>query len=124
MYPQLIHTLFTAVALIAALAAIGACFYLKRLFLRDFPGRTTINELRAEVASFSGEIADLTERFARFQKREGMRSARAEKETAKDLQEQAFRILAQGGDGTARDVSGSDPAEVKAALMRKMRGMQ
>lgn len=118
-YPQLIHSVLTVAALLFSLIAIGSVLYVKRLFLKDFPGRTTINELRAEVSEFSGDLADLTDRFARFQKREGMRVARAEKETQASLKEQAMAILAQGGNVAAGGVP-SDPADIKAQLRRQL----
>jgi len=53
--------------------------------------------LRAEVDEFSGELADLTERFSKFQKREGMRAARSAKEKQQELIEEARQIIASQG---------------------------
>lgn len=122
--PQLIHWLLTTAALFAAIGAMGWAFYLKRLLLKEFPGSTTINAMRAEVAEFSGQIADLTERFARFQKREGMRTARDEKSKSEELKRQALAIMAEAGHGEPGGVSGGNPDDVKAALRRKLRGLQ
>lgn len=121
MSATLIHSLSTGFALLTALGALGLALYVKRLILRDFPGRTTINELRREVAEFSGEVADLTERFARFQKREGMRSARDQKEVNQGIQAQAMEILAQAGAQTPGSVPGGDTAAIKAELRRRLR---
>ena len=102
--PLVINILFTVLAVWATLLPLGVLFYCKRLILRDFPGRRTINDLRIEVSDFSGMVADLTDRFNRFQKREGMRSARAEKEHEKSVLEQAKEIAAQAD---AEDLSGA-----------------
>lgn len=51
--------------------------------------------MRAEVDEFSGDLADLTERFSKFQKREGMRAARSEKAKQQTLREEAADIIAQ-----------------------------
>lgn len=114
-YPPILLLLLTGLALLAAVGAIGIALYTKRLFREEFPGKTVIDGLRAEVSEFSGSIADLTERFARFQKREGMRAARDEKEKARTLKDQAIEIMAQNGSQEA--------APGKAALYRKARGL-
>lgn len=69
--------------------------------------------MRREVAELSGDLADLTERFARFQKREGMRAARSEKETNQSLREQAMAILAQ-------QQAPTDPQDIKAQLRQRL----
>ena len=116
-YPQLIHSLLTVAALLFSLVAIWHSVLTRRLILQEFPGRTTINTMRGEVAEFSGQLADLSDRFARFQKREGMRTAREEKEVQKSLKEQAAAILA-GATGPQQ------PEDVKDALRRRIRGLQ
>lgn len=107
-YPQVMHILHMVLIAWGTIAPIALYFYFKHLLLRDFPGKTTINTLRADVADFSGSIADLTERFARFQNKEGMRAAREAKAAEKDILAQAQEIVsqadAQGGDGSKIDL--------------------
>lgn len=55
-----------------------------------------------EIAELSSLQVDLAERFTRFQKRENMRSARAEKTSQADLTREALEIIeAQKGAQTA-----------------------
>jgi len=96
-------------------APIALFFYFKHLLLKDFPGKSTINRVRTEVAELSGMIADLTERFARFQNKEGMRLARQAKEDEKSILQQAQEIAAQ-----ADAQEGSD----KASLYRRRPKLQ
>ena len=93
-YPQLIHSLITWGVPVSILFLLGYVTYLRYLFHKEFPSSALINRLRAEVDQFSGELADLTDRFSRFQKREGMRAARIEKTAQKDVQQEAADIIA------------------------------
>lgn len=94
-YPQVIHNLSTWGPLLLTVGVLGYALYLRWLIFKEFPSQRAINKLRAEIDEFSGDLADLTERFSRFQKREGMRTARAEKASAADIQAQAAAILAE-----------------------------
>lgn len=105
--------------------SIGACFfslcaltfslYSVRQLRTEFPSKTLLNRARGEIDSLSGDLADLRERFSRFQKREGMREAREAKKSSADLQAEALTIMGQEGPQTP----GSHP---KAALYQKLRG--
>ena len=104
--------------------SIGACFfsacalvfslYSVRQLRTEFPSKTLINRARGEIDSLSGDLADLRERFSRFQKREGMREAREAKKSAADLQAEALTIMGQ----ESSQGPGSHP---KAALYAKLR---
>jgi len=62
------------------------------------------------------DLADLTDRFTSYQKREGMRSARAAKEGDTDLLQEL--------QGLAKTTAGaSDGIDLKAQLRRKARGI-
>ena len=117
-YPQLIHWAPIALLAINTLGLIGLYFYFKHLFLKDFPGKRKINELQIDVSDFSGMVADLTDRFNRFQNKEGMRAARAAKEQEKSILEQAEEIAAQASSEDA------GPSASKADLWNKRRRMQ
>jgi len=95
-------------------------YYVAHKFREDFPEKKLINALRAEVAEFSGQTADLNERFSLFQKRQGMRAAREEKEVQRSLRDQANDIMGQGG---AQGAVPQDPGEVKRQLRLKLQGM-
>jgi len=88
------------------------------LFSKEFPSNTLINRLRAEVDEFSGDLADLTERFSKFQKREGMRTARANKEHQQTLKEEAAEILRQAAAQPAQETTTSGPLAGKMHLYR------
>jgi len=83
----------------------------------EYPSRTLLNAVRAEIDSLSGDIADLTNRFTRFQKREGMRDAREAKTSKAELEAQALALLQQGGS----DDAGTGMFAAKRALYRKAR---
>ena len=116
-YPLLIHTLNTWGAPVAILLLLGYVLYLRVLFFKEFPSQSLINRLRGEVQEFSGELADLTDRFSRFQKREGMRSARAEKTAQVDLKEEAAAIIAAAKVQPAPEYQG--PMAKKMHLYRR-----
>lgn len=81
--------------------ALFSLYFVRRL-RTEFPTKTLLNKLRAENDSLSGDFADLSERFSRFQKREGMQAAREAKRSAASLREEAEQILQSG--------SGNSPA--------------
>lgn len=118
--PQLIHMLLTGFALLITAGCLAQVFYLKRYFSKENPSKTLINSLRAEVSQFSGELADLQDRFTRFQKREGMRHARAEKTGQQDLLAEAEQLVAEGASGRAGAAGTAKPgtggADTKKAL--------
>lgn len=99
--------------------ALGWLFYLNRLLLREFPGRSTIESMRLELGETAGNLADLGDRFTRFQRREGMRAARAEKTSQADLQAEAQRILAEAGVSPASAGLPDNSAGSKTALYAK-----
>jgi len=112
-YPQVFHV----VALIALIASIASFFYLRNKYLRDFPGRTTIEKLRAEVADLYGAHADLTDRFSRFQRKEGMREVRSAKQREQEILAEAQAIA---GEAAPQEAADGD----KLALYRRRRPLQ
>lgn len=117
-YTPLIHSLLTAFALLFSLGAIAYALYLRRCFFKETPTNQTIRDLKLDVVQLSGEMADLTDRFSRFQKREGMRNARAEKTTQQDLLADAEKIIAGGATGSPGAVPGQ-PAPGKGGSPKK-----
>lgn len=115
--PQLIHSLINSIALLASFVILAYAIQLVRKTRQQTPSESLVFELRAEVERFSGMVADLEERFSRFQKREGMRAARAEKTAQKDLQAEAAELVASASGNQA--LPGSSP---KAQLYAKLRG--
>lgn len=107
----------STVALFFSLCACAFCLYYVRVIRTEFPSKTLLNSVRAEIDTLSGDIADLTARFSRFQKREGMREAREAKKSSADLQAEALAIL--NTDGSSPPDSGSHP---KADLYKRARG--
>lgn len=85
MFPQLIHTLSTWLPALAIALSIGIALYTSWKFRHDFPEKKQLDLFEADISDMAGRIADLSDRFSRFQKREGMRVAREAKETEKDL---------------------------------------
>lgn len=112
------HSLYTNLALVISITAMTVALATVLYFRVRGANVALISKLRGEIADTQADLADLRDRFTRFQKREGMRTARAEKETAQSLREQALTILAGGGNGADQSVPGGDP---KAALYRKLR---
>ena len=88
--------------------------YYARRTRTEFPTKTLLNKVRAEIDSLSGDLGDLTARFSRFQKREGMQAAREAKRSNASLQAEAAEILQSG--------SASSPAQSpKAELYKRAR---
>ena len=113
-YPQLIHWLSTGVTLLISIGAIGYGYTTRRYLHTKSAAHDDIARLRGEVAEFSGNVADLADRFSRFQKREGMRVARSEKERNEDMKREAAEILASQG--------APEAPEGKLGLYRRRRG--
>lgn len=118
MSPQLIHNLITACQILGTIAALGGVVYLRRLILKEFPSRATLESMKREVGELNGDLSDLSDRFSRFQKREGMRVARAEKTSQADLLAQATEILANQ---QQQPVDPNAPLAGKIGLYRKGR---
>lgn len=112
-YPQLDNIITALLVVYAIIAPIAMVLYCKKLILQDFPGKRTINDLRIEISDFSGMVADLTERFNRFQKRQGMRQAREDKAAEESVLQQAQRIAAES--------EAEKPTTDKLDLYRKAR---
>jgi TolA-binding protein len=105
---------FLIAALFFSICACALSLYSARRLRTEYPSKTLLNAVRAEIDSLSGDIADLTNRFSRFQKREGMREAREAKRSNAELQAEAMQIVGQG----ASPEAGSHP---KASLYAKLR---
>lgn len=117
--PQIVHILCTVGALLAALGCTLFCLRLRQRVNAEFPGRSEIARLTGAVAELDGELGALRDRFSRFQKREGMRAAREEKTSQKDLLEEAKALVAQGASpaGSAGQSAGGRMG--KAELYRR-----
>jgi TolA-binding protein len=112
-YPQLWSYLITGAALFITLCVALYSLHVARHLRTEFPTKTLLNALRGEVSNLSGELADLRDRFSRFQKREGMRSAREEKVADLSIIEQAQAIAAEAAP--------EEPGDAKMQLRRKAR---
>lgn len=84
----------TVLLVLNTLGLLALYFHFKNKYLKDFPGRSKITALEIEVSDFNGTVADLIDRFNRFQKKENMRAVRLEKAQEKDVLEQAREIAA------------------------------
>jgi len=104
-YPQVMYSLVNILTL-------GINTMLMVLMLKGF---ARIRDLIRTVNETKLDISDLTERFTSYQKREGMRAARAVKTSEADMTLE-LQSLAKGV------VGGSEPEDVKTALRRKLRG--
>jgi len=105
--------ILTAVLFFILCVSLFSLYYARRT-RTEFPSKTLLNKVRAEIDSLSGDLADLTARFSRFQKREGMQAAREAKRSAASLQAEAMELLQNG--------SVSSPAtSSKAELYKKAR---
>lgn len=113
-YPQLINMLPTVLLVLNTLGLLGLYFYFKNKYLKDFPGRSKITALEIEVSDFNGTVADLIDRFNRFQKKENMRAVRLDQAAEKDVLAQAQEIVAQGAPQEAEGATSS-----KVDLYRK-----
>jgi len=113
-YPQLIPILAITLTLLNSIGLWAVYKALQNKYLRDFPGRSKITELEIEVSDFNGTVADLIDRFNRFQKKENMRAVRLEQAQQQDVLAQAREIAAQAD---AQEASG--PTTSKLDLYRK-----
>jgi len=116
-FPQLIHTLISLAALLFSLGSIGFGLYLRSRFFKETASTRLVNSLRGEISDATGDIADLRDRFSRFQKREGMRDARSASQREADILAEAERIAAQQA---PEEPAGTD----KVSLYRKARRVQ
>lgn len=94
-YPQLIPILAVVIALLNSIGLWAVYLTLKNKYLQDFPGRSKITALEIEVSDFNGTVADLIDRFNRFQKKENMRAVRLDQAQQQDVLAQAREIAAQ-----------------------------
>lgn len=117
-YPQLIHSFLTYAPLVFSAGAIGGLIWLRRYFLKNIPNKSALNQLKRDFSALEQDLADLSDRFTRFQKREGMRAAREEKQSQKDLLAEAQSLVSGAGQATAGP-SGTSP---KASLYSRLRG--
>ena len=97
-YPQLIDIVILVAVCVVTLLSIGTTSYVVRRLNREQPTKTEINALRGEVSEQSGDLADLRDRFSRFQKREGLRVAREEKKSQAELMAEAQALINNQGD--------------------------
>lgn len=88
--------------------------YSARRIRTEFPTKTNLNTIRAEIDSLSGDLADLSARFSRFQKRENMTAAREAKRSNASLLQEASEIVGQSG-------SKNSETSAKADLYAKIR---
>lgn len=113
--PQLIHILLTGVALLVSTGAIWYAYRTKQVFYSHKATTSAVSKLRREVAECIGSVADLEERFTRFQKKEGMRVARSAKEREQELAEEARQLMADAGPD-------QNQAQGKLGLYNRIRG--
>lgn len=107
--PQLIHSLLTVAALLFTLVS-GACaFYVARQL-------RSLQTMKLDLSELFERQEALTDRFTRFQKREGMRATREEKTSQQDALEQAKAIIAANASPSGQ--SGNAPGS-KADLYRR-----
>lgn len=100
---------------------IALAYTTSRKFSREIASKTALAAFKAETSSLAGMQADLEDRFTRFQKREGMRNARAAKQSDAELKQDAAALLA--GTGTVNPMVDAAPGtHPKAALYAKLRG--
>lgn len=92
---------------IGLILALAVCYVVTRSFCAVF-----WRQLLLRIAETETAVADLADRFTRFQNRENMRSARSTKESAADVLSEAQAVLAERG---AEKAPGSRAA-IKAAL--------
>lgn len=105
-------------ALFISIFVMGYSLYVDYRLRRSNPSKSLTNKLRAEVSSLSGDFADLQDRFTRFQKREGMRSARETKKTGNDLLTEAQEIVNAQASLPLPTGTTMTKAELRAALRR------
>lgn len=114
-FPQPIDLVAMALLAVNLVFLIALLSYVVHKSRKDFPTKTEINVLRTEISDLSGLQADLSDRFTRFQRREGMRVAREEKKTQADLQAEALAL-------TQQQEAPQEGTSAKADLYRRARG--
>lgn len=103
------------VACVGTLIAIGVTWNVARLKHREIPTKNDVQRLQIDVQDCYGRVEDLSERFTRFQKREGLRVAREEKKSQADLQAEALQLMNQ-----KQEAAGA--VSPKADLYKRVRG--
>lgn len=103
------------VACVGTLIAIATTWNVARLKHREIPTKNDVQRLQIDVTDCYGRVEDLSERFTRFQKREGLRVAREEKKSQADLQAEALQLMNE----RQGELPGMQSA--KAALYKKAR---
>lgn len=88
-YPQLIPIVFGSLGVLSGIIAGALAYYVAR-------EARSIKPLKLDIAELFERLEALTDRFTRFQRREGMREVRKEKTSQKDLLDEAKEIVAQG----------------------------
>ena len=107
---------FTIAAFFFSICACAYSLYSARVIRTEFPSKTLLNAIRAEIDTLSGDTADLSARFSRFQKREGMQAAREAKRSSAELQAEALTIM--GNDSNSSPDGATHP---KANLYKQAR---
>lgn len=115
-YTQLVIYSLIAWAGLVTAGLIALAYTTSKKFRLEIASKTAINRFNGSVSTLSGDLADLSDRFSRFQKREGMRVARDTKSSAVDLKAEAAALMANK---EQEAMPGESP---KAALYRRMRG--
>jgi hypothetical protein len=100
-YPQLVNYVFLAVHVMEIVFILVTYGMVKRLRNKDLQESAPFARLQRELGTLEGDLADLGDRFTRFQKREGMREAREAKLSKADLEAEALRIVQEKGTGEA-----------------------
>lgn len=99
MFPTTLSTVFIlaslAVSFTATLVCVALTYTVVRKARRNLPTTQHIQRLQIDIQDCYGRLEDLSERFTRFQKREGLRVAREEKKSQADLLEEARQIQAR-----------------------------
>lgn len=118
-YPLFFHYVIPSSIVLIFFWVIGLTISTSLKFSRNIASKRALSEFKAELSKLAGMQADLEDRFTRFQKREGMRAARQEKEGAKNLTREAQELL-------AANVQPPQPqgTSSKVDLYRRMRGLQ
>lgn len=91
-FPQLVLIVLSAFSLVLATGALAIVLRVRKTVLTA----PQTARFRSELADLAGMQADLSERFTRFQKRQDMRAARAERTDQGDVQAAAAALLAEG----------------------------
>lgn len=118
-YPQFEHIWYNAWILFELILIFVTWRQVKRLRNEDLQQSVPFSKVQRDVSEVSQDLADLSDRFTRFQKRESMREARDVKQSAKDLQAEAMRIMQAHRDPFAGPRPGS--THPKAQLYREAR---